>query len=506
MISYESSLTGEMVTIQNSLHHLISHYELPYLLEFLLESQDTHFRIVWDIDQFSAPILSLMTHEQKSTLWNENKVRIEPYEIIYNPRKSLTIRKYRFTATYYHISQYWPDEGPQDLLQCVRKGIELLEALKSINVEPKRLSSPIALIDEVFERFPLPTWQSLPDEVGQLSWEHSGLRWTEAHQLGHFEETWDYDLNSSFPWAATQLLNTDYGIWKESTSIPEDAIYGWAYCTITINSSISPIMYKDSKGELYNPRGTWPGILTLHEMRMIDQRETDSYKIKSGWFWIPRQLVRPLYYVIHGLYKQRSASPLLKRILKGAMVGIYGKFLQQYSDGSFAPSFFPPWGSMIEVMIRLKDAELIYSNRIEDHVLHVSTDGVLTNVCLPINDAYGKMGDWRLDYEGPALIVSSGAIWYGNKRPNSLSYDEAIAMIREHPKRREWSKDNTRIWTLGDIVTGNSDNMGTPGQVVSGFAIALEHDREFTPHPIYGHNLLHDKYKSQPLEPRWRGE
>lgn len=498
MISYESSLTGDKMLIRNSLNQLITHDELPYLLEFLLESQGTHFRIVWDIDQFSAPIFSLMTHEQKTTLWNENKVRIEPYEIIYNPRKSLTIRKYRFTATYYHISQYWPDEGHQDLLQCVTKGTELLEALKLVNIEPKRLSSPIALIDEIFERFPLPTWQSLPDEVGQLSWEHSGLRWTEAHQLGHFEETWDYDLNSSFPFMATQLLNPTYGTWKQATSIPEDAIYGWAYCTITINSSISPIMHKDSKGELYNPRGTWQGILTIQEMRFIEEFGIGSYTIKEGWFWTPKSLVRPLYYVVHGLYKQRSASPLLKRILKGAMVGIYGRFLQQYSDGSFAPSFFPVWGSMIEVGIRLKVAKLILENRIEHHVLHVSTDGVLTNIKLPIGSSSTHMGDWRLDYEGPALIVSSGLLWYGTKTPCQLTYSEAISLVKECPKRREWSLNGSRIMTLGDNVLGTSD-MGKESEIIKGFAIPTEWDRKFNPYPVYGHHLLHEHYKSQPL-------
>ena len=95
MISYESSVTGDKVLVQNSLNQLISHDELPYLLEFLLEPHSNHFRVTWDIDQFSAPILNLLTPEQKSELWNTRKLTDGPYEIIYNPKKSLSIKKYR---------------------------------------------------------------------------------------------------------------------------------------------------------------------------------------------------------------------------------------------------------------------------------------------------------------------------------------------------------------------------------------------------------------------------
>lgn len=502
MIAYRSEIEGSKVTIHDSTGGSITSNNIEDLLSFLLIPHEGHFRVVWGIDSFVAPILSLLDKHRLQVLFQTGRTWLHPYSITYNQGKSLRVVEGRWRQSYYYLSQYFPDEPEPDALEeIVRKGGQILDELDSIKVEPKRLTSPVALFDYLFDNLPLPNYNNLPDSVGQLSWDCSGKHWVEAHKLGWFEKAYDYDIIASFPSVTANLLDTRYGKWINKIEQPKGAVYGFAEGRVGINSNVSPIIYIDGAGHLYSSNGNWPTILAKQEIDFIEEFNLGRFTIRDAWWWVPEKTVLPLQWSIAELFASKNKSDLLGRILKRAMVGIYGRFLQTYSDGTFAPSFNPVWGSIIESEVRLKVARFILENKLEDNLLHVSTDGVLLNKKIPVENR-GQMGNWRLDSEGEALVVSSGCLFYGDKRPAQITYPEAMALIKANPKAISWEKKIRRRMVLGDIMSGSCSRMGEIKEIDTEFKLLprYDRDRDFGELPRDGEALLNNHYSSKPLK------
>lgn len=107
---------------------------------------------------------------------------------------------------------------------------------------------------------------------------------------------------------------------------------------------------------------------------------------------------------------------------------------------------------------------------------------------------------WRLDYEGEALVWSSGLVYTNTTKPKGLTLQEVLAMIEEHPRRGYYQKSLTRRLTLADSLARH--RLGDIGKPMD-FSVSLslinqEHDREFKTLPQSGEQLLNKKYRSRP--------
>lgn len=107
---------------------------------------------------------------------------------------------------------------------------------------------------------------------------------------------------------------------------------------------------------------------------------------------------------------------------------------------------------------------------------------------------------WRLSYTGPALVVSSGLVFYAEKRPKGLSLEDVLGMIKEHPGQGYYEKLVKRRVTLGDALSlGRFSELGTEKLMTSSLDFyRVEHDRDFLKLPKSGGALLRNKYQSKP--------
>lgn len=111
-------------------------------------------------------------------------------------------------------------------------------------------------------------------------------------------------------------------------------------------------------------------------------------------------------------------------------------------------------------------------------------------------------GQWKLAYEGPALIVSSGLVYTKITRPKGLTLDEVLAMIKEHPNREYYERTLRRRLTLGDALA--QDRLEDIGKEMD-FSVSLDlmkpsHDRDFKKLPKTGRQLLSRHYTSRPIK------
>jgi hypothetical protein len=508
MIAYQSIRHNSKVQLVNSNGDQISSDNIEHLFNFLLRIHDNQsLKCTWKLDIFVAPLLAKLDRHRLQALYQTIRTWIYPYGITYVPGKMFQVSKGAQKATFYELEQYFNGDDSGDLQSQQEKGQHLLDELAKIKVYPEKLSSPVTVLGQLLDTCSIPTWRNIPDEAGMFAYECSKRPWIEAHKIGHFDTVYDWDMNSAFPGVAMNLLDLRLGRWIYSERIPANCTYGFAYGQLKVKKPVSPFIYVNKSGHLFNPIGTWTTFISKQEIDMLEKWDIGSFKIKEGWWWECKREERPLYGLILKLYRQRKLSPVLDKIIKRAMAGMfYGKFLERHiGSEEFGTYFNPVWGSIVENEARVKNGEFIYKNGIEDKVVHIHTDGIMTTQDLSKQQTSSlDIGQWHLSSQGSALIVNSGTLFYNKKRPKQLNYDEAIEMIKAKPNAMKWSKTIKRKMTLGDIVKGtvtkDKDDLGIEKNVVTGFGIHCDRDRIFARLPRNGKELIMNQYSSKPLK------
>jgi hypothetical protein len=201
---------------------------------------------------------------------------------------------------------------------------------------------------------------------------------------------YDYDLQSAFPTFAAQMIDLTGSKWIQSNKFQPEATYGFCkgYVTILSNIQVSPIIYESEDGGLSTLTGTWNTYLTKHEIEFIEKHKLGFFDIEDGWWcFCPNPNKKPLENITNRLlafkkYENKVVSLLAKRMSVG---GLYGKFGEEHKD-SFGRHFNPTYFSMISVLCRLEVARFIYEHKLENDLIHVGVDGILSLREIKLND------------------------------------------------------------------------------------------------------------------------
>lgn len=476
----KTSLEGQIIIYDSTDRGLVTN-DINRLLEWLCQPPEG-LACFWKLDQTVELIKALLSPWHKEKLTKTSRCFVRPYNLFYSPGKILSIRLGMWEYPYYNLSQFFPDSNPQSASEVAGKGQELLDSLRSIGFYPTRLTSGAGIGQEmILDHLSLPTYKDIPEEAVDYASDCYPRTWIEAHKLGHFEQAQDWDITYSFPWAASQLLDTRYCQWVKADYYVKGAVYGYCKGAVTIDKDVktSPICYTTlDKGDIH-PTGTWKDTLTLDEIRLIKTYKLGSFGLKDGWFCVPRLVIKPLEAVVNRLYKHKDNGSLAGRLAKQIAVGtFYGKFAQIQPDarGELKPGKFfnPVYACQIETQVRCKVARFIYAHGLEP--IHIWVDGLLCEPKeLDIRQS-SVPGSWRLAGIEPALVLGSGLCFHSDKRPEQWSYEELMEAIRSKPKDAYYQKGSKGIY------------------------IQQEHDRLFSRLPVSGSSLLEHQYTSRPVE------
>jgi len=113
-----------------------------------------------------------------------------------------------------------------------------------------------------------------------------------------------------------------------------------------------------------------------------------------------------------------------------------------------------------------------------------------------------KNGKWKLVGVYPALVISSGNIFLGDRHPKGLYLDDVLDMIKANPDDQYYGKESKRKVTLYEAVKFSElDRLGQEQTTHTSLDLLLmEQDREFKELPQTGGELLEEHYKSKPKE------
>lgn len=249
----------------------------------------------------------------------------------------------------------------------------------------------------------------------------------ESGFMGHYEsEVYNYDINSAYPFAASQLPNLNHGHWEHLGEIKsESALAGidplsvfrvqWYFHTKRI---YYPFPFRNVDNSVIFPRTGERWIYYPELIAAIRSlRAKDQLRIWEGWEFRRAHGPAP-FSVLSELYKRRQEMVKVKdpaqMVLKLGLNSVYGKLCQKLGwneEKNTSPVFhnllFAGW---ITSYIR----GMIYGvvSQAQNDVISINTDGIVSKSFLPIRHSSEKeLGGWTLDTHDELIQLQSGVYW-----------------------------------------------------------------------------------------------
>jgi hypothetical protein len=308
--------------------------------------------------------------------------------------------------------------------------------------------------------------------------------------------------NSAYPNFSAKLYDIRYSTFVKSNKLIP-ATYGFLHGKVTIHDDVkvSPVLYRDENDSMISPVGSWETYITLDKLNFIKKWGIGEFELYDGWFINFQAPVQPLAIPMRRLFDLRQQGDMVKSLVKRMAVGTAGKFLERHDDGTVGKFYNPIYAAQVRTGAMLQLADFIYENQLQDSMVHVGVDSAMTTkkVNLPVQSG---MGTWREENIGATLVMSSGRVYHGNKKPQGLNYDQIIKMIKDHPKDNYYTMGLMRPQTLAESIQLNDfEGLGKMKDTDSSFDLNLlraDQDRIFSRFPSTGKDLINNKYLSKP--------
>lgn len=351
---------------------------------------------------------------------------------------------------------------------------KVVEAYGYFGLTPTKLTSPVAVFEEVLDGVDYSRACDLPDSAlemlskcSEVAWEE----WREVYKVGHWgaNEITDVDLTAGYPSLIAKLPDLREAKFFTSKTIPDRYSWGLLEGTLNLVKDVTPFYFL----------GEFPALITTGHLRLINKYQWGEFKMDNGWFFsVPKGYRTPFKDTMTNLYQARqNENPLIKNISKAISVGIGGKFVQRYSDGRLGDNWNSIYGKMITSACQCEVADAIWSRNLQERIISILVDGFLVEgeilSDLGLESSSG-MGSWRANLPSSFLVASLLYQWDGldTKHPNKQTYSEVMESIKRNPK---------------SSIIGNDVDLNL-----------LTFGRNFKKLPKCGGDLLKHKYNSEP--------
>lgn len=310
--------------------------------------------------------------------------------------------------------------------------------------------------------------------------------------------------NSAYGSQLAKLLDIRRGTWIQDTTMPKEAVYGFAEGILNVTAPFHPFIVKASEEYTYTPIGSRIDQLTKEQIDLLHKHNLGTFQIQRGYWWIPSETkprYEPLRGIITHLHKIRSESDGLKKaILRQMIAGIWGRMVEIRKSG-LGKLFNPVWGSLVENNIKCQVCDTCLSAGIMP--LLVAVDGVITDKPLPVQDSLA-MGGWRLSHKGKCIIASSGVVGFEGKEGAeefALKFEWLYDQLKQHPEQSEYTMTKYSPMTLAKAIQSNNfDKLGELKDSNRTIIIGKDYKRLWKSYPKNGGELMANRYESNPID------
>lgn len=456
------------------------------LFDFLLIDYPNTFKVCWNIYQLVNLVGKILPESAFQTLMDKDRVEVEyngaTYRLfssqgrVFSITKKWTIplhnnfqEKHEVEQDIYHVAQFFPSQHVETLEDITAKGNELLKALDEMDLHPTKLSSSIAIYDEVLNSNYVPTIFTMNDAGLDFCDYASHLlsrEWRCCYRIGHWPKAYDYDVRGAYPSVIANLGDTsDCDFWY--AKLLQRCDFGVVYGEIDITSDYSPIVNREGK----NVKGKYEDYFTTEQIGYLYFYKQGTFKIKDGWFLEFHTDDKPLFQIMNDLYTKRELGGVKKDFAKAVSVGIGGRLAEEHPE-KFGNYYNPILSIMTTSRMSLKVGKFIENNNLEPNLISVVVDGTLCDKEIQTNEP-PIMGNWKIE-QVPALVLSLGYQFVGTKKPGNITYGEMMAEIKTHPNKTAYK---------GILLNPNM----------------LNNNHVFREYPRRGNDLLKNIYESRAI-------
>ena len=107
---------------------------------------------------------------------------------------------------------------------------------------------------------------------------------------------------------------------------------------------------------------------------------------------------------------------------------------------------------------------------------------------------------WKLSETGECLCAGSGLLFFKNKKPQGISFETIMQMIKDDPDNDAYVQVRKRKLTLGKaLALDQVDKLGQEINLSTTISLhTIRHDRNFEVLPDTGKQLIKNIYESKP--------
>jgi hypothetical protein len=242
----------------------------------------------------------------------------------------------------------------------------------------------------------------------------------EVTTRGHFDNAFEYDLVSAYPYEIANLVDISHARVSYDTKYHKEAVYGFLRCRIENPTGISlPCGIMRNNVRIY-PAGTYYLTITKEEYEYLCTLDINVEIIRSVWFFVRRKRYpyRKTVYRLFDIKSQyKGKDRMLFSVSKYVMNGFYGKHVQciEQPNGKVAigSGWNPVYGAVITANTRIKVTKM--QNLLKDDCLAVHTDSVISARKLGKRYIRGGLGNFETveGAAGEGVIIACGMYQIG---------------------------------------------------------------------------------------------
>lgn len=240
--------------------------------------------------------------------------------------------------------------------------------------------------------------------------------WFEIPVHGHVPgESYEYDINSAYPYIASQLPCL-CGKWKHENGTPARKTHGFRLVKCITRGKdryLGGLPYRTENGRVLRPRYT-EGWYWQHEIDAARRAGLISEVTYLEWYEYWGCPHEPPMKQLEGLYESRlriGKDTPEGKAFKLVYNSVYGKFAQSEGEPVFANAFY---ASLITAGCRTMVLDAIATHpRRSSAVAMVATDGVYFTSPHPILEDHcsERLGDWSREERLNLTLFKPGVYW-----------------------------------------------------------------------------------------------
>jgi len=227
--------------------------------------------------------------------------------------------------------------------------------------------------------------------------------------------TYEYDINSAYPYIISQLPCLEHGEWThENGPIQHAWNRGYTLVRAGIRGSdphIGAMLHRDESGNISRPHETegWYWASELYAATAAGL--VKSYQVHEHWTYHPCLCPPPLAELaqLYDLRRKVGKDTPLGMAIKLVINSCYGKFAQSVGSPKFGNAVY---ASKITSGTREMILDAIASHPGGTNaVLMVATDGVYFSSPHPALEISGRLGDWDSNEKHNLCLFKPGVYW-----------------------------------------------------------------------------------------------